>query len=258
MKRVFIFISTILFSCYLVTMIVQQNQQISFSSYNAVDVTGQALTDHKVSNRKEVTDALTNLANEHNSLIARRIVQPNEKGEIDFRYQFYGHVSPPSNLKRASQESAEGSDIVSNYLIVSGDLKGAELISTFSQLGYNAVDFSSYSILSLLLTILLNEVSLISFALFLLTFASLVLIYRIKDLRDAGIKLVSGQSMMKVMLSSFIYSYWGSRFVAFSDFAIFAYITLFYRSNFIFFCAMFYFSWVKFNISTRVKSNFFS
>lgn len=144
MKRVFIFISTILFSCYLVTMIVQQNQQISFSSYNAVDVTGQALTDHKVSNRKEVTDALTNLANEHNSLIARRIVQPNEKGEIDFRYQFYGHVSPPSNLKRASQESAEGSDIVSNYLIVSGDLKGAELISTFSQLGYNAVDFSSY------------------------------------------------------------------------------------------------------------------
>ena len=204
MKRVFIFISTILFSCYLVTMIVQQNQQISFSSYNAVDVTGQALTDHKVSNRKEVTDALTNLANEHNSLIARRIVQPNEKGEIDFRYQFYGHVSPPSNLKRASQESAEGSDIVSNYLIVSGDLKGAELISTFSQLGYNAVDFSSYSILSLLLTILLNEVSLISFALFLLTFASLVLIYRIKDLRDAGIKLVSGQSMMKVMLSSFI------------------------------------------------------
>ena len=46
MKRVFIFISTILFSCYLVTMIVQQNQQISFSSYNAVDVTGQALTDH--------------------------------------------------------------------------------------------------------------------------------------------------------------------------------------------------------------------
>ena len=87
------------------------------SSYNAVDVTGQALTDHKVSNRKEVTDALTNLANEHNSLIARRIVQPNEKGEIDFRYQFYGHVSPPSNLKRASQESAEGSDIVSNYLI---------------------------------------------------------------------------------------------------------------------------------------------
>ena len=112
MKRVFIFISTILFSCYLVTMIVQQNQQISFSSYNAVDVTGQALTDHKVSNRKEVTDALTNLANEHNSLIARRIVQPNEKGEIDFRYQFYGHVSPPSNLKRASQESAEGSDIV--------------------------------------------------------------------------------------------------------------------------------------------------
>ena len=148
MKRVFIFISTILFSCYLVTMIVQQNQQISFSSYNAVDVTGQALTDHKVSNRKEVTDALTNLANEHNSLIARRIVQPNEKGEIDFRYQFYGHVSPPSNLKRASQESAEGSDIVSNYLIVSGDLKGAELISTFSQLGYNAVDFSSSPIMT--------------------------------------------------------------------------------------------------------------
>ena len=201
MKRVFIFISTILFSCYLVTMIVQQNQQISFSSYNAVDVTGQALTDHKVSNRKEVTDALTNLANEHNSLIARRIVQPNEKGEIDFRYQFYGHVSPPSNLKRASQESAEGSDIVSNYLIVSGDLKGAELISTFSQLGYNAVDFSSYSILSLLLTILLNEVSLISFALFLLTFASLVLIYRIKDLRDAGIKLVFALCFISLGLS---------------------------------------------------------
>ena len=52
-----------------------------------------------------------NLANEHNSLIAKTDCSTNEKGEIDFRYQFYGHVSPPSNLKRASQESAEGSDM---------------------------------------------------------------------------------------------------------------------------------------------------
>ena len=44
-----------------------------------------------------------------------------------FSLSVYGHVSPPSNFKRLLGV-LKGSDIVSNYLIVSGDLKGAELI----------------------------------------------------------------------------------------------------------------------------------
>lgn len=204
MKRFFIILSTILFSCFVIIMLFQQNQQLSFSSYNAVDVIGKLPDGQGDTNRESVTKALEDLANTHGSLIARRIVQPNHKGEISFSYQFYGKGIHPSNLKEANSESAETSDLVSNYLIVSGPLSSEQLVSTLNQLGFNARAYSSESLLSLLGGILINDISLISLILLLLTFAALTLIYRIRDLRFAGIKLVSGKSLLSIMWQSFV------------------------------------------------------
>ena len=80
MKRLFILISMVLVSLYMVINSVDQREEILFSNYPSVDVMGTGL-DQPVAGREEVTEALSNLAVEHNSLIARRIVEPNEAGE---------------------------------------------------------------------------------------------------------------------------------------------------------------------------------
>ena len=80
MKRLFILISMVLVSLYMVINSVDHREEILFRNYPSVDVMGTGL-DQPVAGREEVTEALSNLAVEHNSLIARRIVEPNEAGE---------------------------------------------------------------------------------------------------------------------------------------------------------------------------------
>lgn len=40
MQRIFIFISTVLLTCFMLTMLFQQRYQVNFSSYDAVDIIG--------------------------------------------------------------------------------------------------------------------------------------------------------------------------------------------------------------------------
>ena len=74
-----------------------------------------------------MTEALSHLAVEPNSLIARRIVEPNEVGETRFTYATYGQGELPEGLTISSKESAETSDLLGSYPIVSGSLDGVSL-----------------------------------------------------------------------------------------------------------------------------------
>lgn len=203
MRRGFIFISTVLLSCFTLLMIFREYHQLSFSSFEAVDVVGIDING-KTANREEFTEFLNELANRTDSIIARRIVEPNEAGQTRYTYAVYGDGKLPDNLVQASKESSENSDLISSYLIVSGSLKSQDLVDTLSQLGYSSVSFASFSLLTLLMAILVNEVSVISLVLFLLTFVSLTLIYRVKDLRSAGIKRIAGQGFLEIMYQSFL------------------------------------------------------
>ncbi|KXT84780.1 putative immunity protein [Streptococcus oralis] len=80
------------------------------------------------------------MAIEHNSLIARRIVEPNEAGETRFTYATYGEGELPAGLTISSEESAETSDLLGSYLILSGGLDGVSLQTTLKELGYQGFD----------------------------------------------------------------------------------------------------------------------
>ena len=199
MKRLFIFISTILLSLYMVMNLVDKQEEILFGDYPTVDVLGTAV-DQPVASRETVTETLTKLAKEQDSLIARRIVEPNEAGETRFSYATYGEGELPTGLTISSKESAETSDLSGSYLIVSGSLDGVSLQTTLKELGYNGFVSKRTESFSMVLLLATTPMGLLSLAVFLLTFMSLALIYRIKSLRQAGIRLISGESLLGVTL----------------------------------------------------------
>ncbi|HET4466959.1 TPA: bacteriocin-associated integral membrane family protein [Streptococcus pneumoniae] len=186
MKRLFILISMVLVSLYMVITSVDHREEILFGNYPSVDVTGMMIN-QPVASREEVTEALSHLAVEHNSLIARRIVEPNEAGETLFTYATYGEGELPEGLTISSKESAETSDLLGSYLIVSGSLDGVSLQTTLKELGYQGFVSNGEDPFSIVLLLAATPMVLLSLAIFLLTFMSLTLIYRIKSLRQAGI-----------------------------------------------------------------------
>ncbi|HEM6138316.1 TPA: bacteriocin-associated integral membrane family protein [Streptococcus suis] len=198
MRKWFIFLSTVLLSVFIVIRIQQENQQLQFLSYNAVDIVGRS-GNSELSSREEFTDALNGLAIQTDSVIARRIVEPQENGKVKFVYEVYGEGSLPKGWERASKVSVETSDLVNSYLIVSGSLTSDKLAEVIKQEGYSPWISSGYSIYYSIYSLLMSEEFLVSIALCLLTFVSLTLIYRIKDLRSAGIRRVSGQSFAKII-----------------------------------------------------------
>ena len=199
MKRFFILISMVLVSLYMVITSVDHREEILFGNYLSVDVTGMVIN-QPVASREEVTEALSHLAVEHKSLIARRIVEPNEAGETRFTYATYGQGELPAGLTVSSKESAETSDLLGSYLIVSGSLDGVSLQTTLKELGYNGFVSKRTESFSMILLLATTPMGLLSLAIFLLTFMSLTLIYRIKSLRQAGIRLIAGESLFGVTL----------------------------------------------------------
>ncbi len=198
MKRLFILLSTLFLSIYLGISLASQASLVEFGSYKAVDVVGKE-ANVPTANRDQVTQALTRLADEHESVIARRIVEPNPSGTTHYTYAIYGSGQVPEGLIVSSKESAETSDLVSSYLIVSGDLDNETLQETLQSLGYSGMVHHGYSLFQLFLNVVASDVTVLSFLVFLLTFMALTLIYRIKTLRFAGIRLISGESFLQVV-----------------------------------------------------------
>lgn len=198
MRRIFIFLSTLFLSFFMLFMLWQQYPQVVFSSYPSVDLIGSIDTG-TVTNREQVYTTLEKLAKDENSLIARRIVEPNQKGETIFTYATYGEGTLPDGLRLASDKSSEESDLVSSYLIVSGNLHLSQLEETFRSLGYQAQSFSKTNLVDQVLSLILNDISILSLGLAILSFFSLSVIQHILDIRSAALKFVAGKGIVRIM-----------------------------------------------------------
>lgn len=115
----------------------------------------------------------------------------------------YGNKTLPSVFKLASQDSARTRSLVATYFIVSGSLSREVLAEEFSALGYRSVSEPGFSVMDQLMMVAVKSSSLVAIAIALLSFLSLTLIYRVKDLRFVGIRLISGESLPSVMFRSF-------------------------------------------------------
>ena len=198
MKKLFILLSTFFLSFFLAWIIVLRAPQYLYASYDSVTLL-RVKKDTQEPTREVFEQELENFANSEQSLIARRIVEPSKDGTTHFTYATYGQGTLPKQFQEASQESRERSDPLNSYLLLSGSLTKEKLADKLGDLGYKAIPDRKIPPYTLAFRMLLIPLILISLAIFGLSFFALVIITRIKEMRAAGIKLFSGQTLLSIM-----------------------------------------------------------
>ena len=196
MKRVFLFISNLLLTFFLIATLSfwkDSLPQILFPG--AAVLSGQA-------DYSTVKEELNSLAKEHNSLIARTIWEVDSDGKSQTYYEVFGDGKLPDWMPPASQESIHKSDLLNNYNIISGSLTSQELATHLKELGLEKANAFENDRVSFVLAIFTQPDQLISMLIFLLTFLALIVIGQIQSLSQSGIRLISGERLSYLFFRS--------------------------------------------------------
>ena len=196
MKRVFLFISNLLLTFFLIATLSfwkDSLPQILFPG--AAVLRGQA-------DYSTVKEKLNSLAKEHNSLIARTIWEVDSDGKSQTHYEVFGDGKLPDWMPQASQESIHKSDLLNNYNIISGSLTSQELATYLKELGLEKANAFENDRVSFVLALFTQPNQLISMLIFLLTFLALIVISQIQSLSQSGIRLISGERLSYLFFRS--------------------------------------------------------
>ena len=196
MKRVFLFISNLLLTFFLIATLSfwkDSLPQILFPG--AAVLSGQA-------DYSTVKEELNSLAKEHNSLIARTIWEVDSDGKSQTYYEVFGDGKLPDWMPPASQESIHKSDLLNNYNIISGSLTSQELATRLKELGLEKANAFENDRVSFVLALFTQPNQLTSMLIFLLTFLALIVIGQIQSLSQSGIRLISGERLSHLFFRS--------------------------------------------------------
>lgn len=196
MKRVFLFISNLLLTFFLIATLSfwkDSLPQILFPG--AAVLSGQA-------DYSTVKEKLNSLAKEHNSLIARTIWKVDSDGKSQTYYEVFGDGKLPDWMPPASQESIHKSDLLNNYNIISGSLTSQELATHLKELGLEKANAFENDRVSFVLAMFTQPNQLTSMLIFLLTFLALIVIGQIQSLSQSGIRLISGERLSYLFFRS--------------------------------------------------------
>lgn len=196
MKRVFLFISNLLLTFFLIATLSFWKDSLPQILFPGVAVlSGQA-------DYSTVKEKLNSLAKEHNSLIARTIWEVDSDGKSRTLYEAFGDGQLPDWMPPASQESIHKSDLLNNYNIISGSLTSQELATHLKELGLEKANAFENDRVSFVLAIFTQADQLISMLIFLLTFLALIVIGQIQSLSQSGIRLISGERLSYLFFRS--------------------------------------------------------
>ena len=196
MKRVFLFISNLLLTFFLIATLSFWKEALPQRLFPGVAVhSGQA-------DYTTLKQELDSLARKHNSLIARTIWEVDSDGKSRTLYEAFGDGQLPDWMPPASQESIHKSDLLNNYNIISGSLTSQELATHLKELGLEKANAFENDRVSFVLAIFTQPNQLTSMLIFLLTFLALIVIGQIQSLSQSGIRLISGEQLSHLFFRS--------------------------------------------------------
>ena len=102
MKRVFIILSNLFISSFLIWIAFISPNTVVHSSLPVVGV----LRREKSVTYEDLSSSLDRLARENHSIIARQIQRTDSKGQVVFTYDIYGEGKLPLGIKREKKEQA--------------------------------------------------------------------------------------------------------------------------------------------------------
>lgn len=196
MKRIFVIISNLLASLFFIWVFsIWADTYVSYYYPNVA-----AFVSSPETTFDSITERLTQLAEETDSLIAIQHQEPGEDGTPIFSYTTFGRGKLPNGLSEKSLQDARTNSVKTNYFIFDGNLEVDYLKQELSRAGLSNLYMSKPSNLTVLTLVFSNGFQAIGLLIFFLTFGALSLISQIRVLRTAGIRLISGDNRWLIFL----------------------------------------------------------
>ena len=188
MKRVFIILSNLFISSFLIWIAFISPDTVIYRSLPVVGVIKQERT---VTN-EELSSNLDQLARESNSLIARQIQQTDSQGQVKFSYDIYGEGALPNGIKKEEKEFAAKKSLLTNYYILSGNLTLKKLDQKLHNLGFSKSFMNNPNPLQNFIAFFGSGAQSLALVIFIISFGALTIIQKTLEMRSAGIRYISG------------------------------------------------------------------
>ena len=194
MKRVFIILSNLFISSFLIWIAFISPNTVIHSSLPVVGVVRQ----EKSVTYEELSSSLDRLARENHSIIARQIQRTDSKGQVVFTYEIYGEGKLPLGIKREKKELAAKESLLKNYYILTGDLETEKLDQTLHTLGFSQTFIEKPNPLQTLIAFFGSGSQSLALVIFIISFSSLTIIQKTLEMRSAGIRYISGMRRLQL------------------------------------------------------------
>ena len=201
MKKIVIFISSLLMSSLLYFFISGTHSQIIFSSFPTVDL---YYVNPEI-NKLDFEEDLEALAKQNDVLIAKRIVIPQKSGEVKFYYKTFGDKEAPPYLNIASDEVLKiNDDLAATYIIIGKSLSQDELYNFLSADGNQTRKFGDGSSLDNVIVLFAYPAMFFLLVVSFFVILAISIINRLNETAKYGIKLISGQRKSMLLFKDFI------------------------------------------------------
>ena len=194
MKRVFIVLSNLFISSFLIWIAFISPNTVIHSSLPVVGV----LRQEKSVTYEDLSSSLDRLARENHSIIARQIQRTDSKGQVVFTYDIYGEGKLPLGIKREKKELAANESLVVNYYVLTGDLETEKLDQTLHTLGFSQTFIEKPNPLQTFIAFFGSGSQSLALVIFIISFSSLTIIQKTLEMRSAGIRYISGMRRLQL------------------------------------------------------------
>lgn len=194
MKRVFIVLSNLFISSFLIWIAFISPNSVIHSSLPVVGV----LRREKSVTYEDLSSSLDRLARENHSIIARQIQRTDSKGQVVFTYDIYGEGKLPLGIKREKKELAANESLVVNYYVLSGELETEKLDQTLHTLGFSQTFIEKPNPLQTFIAFFGSGSQSLALVIFIISFSALTIIQKTLEMRSAGIRYISGMRRLQL------------------------------------------------------------
>ena len=194
MKRVFIILSNLFISSFLIWIAFISPNTVIHSSLPVVGV----LRREKSVTYEDLSSSLDRLARENHSIIARQIQRTDSKGQVVFTYDIYGEGKLPLGIKREKKELAANESLVVNYYVLSGELETEKLDQTLHTLGFSQTFIEKPNPLQTFIAFFGSGSQSLALVIFIISFSALTIIQKTLEMRSAGIRYISGMRRLQL------------------------------------------------------------
>ena len=194
MKRVFIILSNLFISSFLIWIAFISPNTVIHTSLPVVGVVRQ----EKSVTYEELSSSLDRLARENHSIIARQIQRTDSKGQVVFTYDIYGEGKLPLGIKREKKELAANESLLKNYCILTGELETKKLDQTLHTLGFSQTFIEKPNPLQTFIAFFGSGSQSLALVIFIISFSSFTIIQKTQEMRSAGIRYISGMRRLQL------------------------------------------------------------